>query len=154
MATPAVDRVVLDTNVLLAASDEARADHAHATASLNLWPAAGIALYTSGQILREYLAVATRPVSGNGLGMSQSAAVANVRTLQGRLRLLAEDGKVADQLLEVLDEVQCTGKQVHDANVVATMLVHGIDAIATSNIEDFARFQSRVRVIALTQSTA
>lgn len=56
MATPGVDRCVLDTNVLLAASDEGRADHEHAVASLNVWPAAGVTLYTSGQILREYLA--------------------------------------------------------------------------------------------------
>lgn len=151
MATPAAERVVLDTNVLLAASDEGRDDHADAMASLNAWPASGVALYTSGQILREYLAVATRPADNNGLGMERSAAVANVRALRERLRLLAEDGKVADRLLQVLDEVECTGKHVHDANVVATMLVHGIDTIATSNVEDFARFRDRVHVIRLSQ---
>lgn len=151
MATPAADRVVLDTNVLLAASDEGRHDHEYAVASLNLWPAAGIALYTSGQILREYLAVATRPASDNGLGIPRTAAIANVRALRHRLRLLAEDGKVADRLLQVLGEVECTGKQVHDANVVATMLVHGIDTIATSNVDDFARFHNHLRVVGLSR---
>jgi predicted nucleic acid-binding protein len=149
MATPVADRVVLDTSVLLAATDEARADHRHAEAALNAWPAAGVALYTSGQILREYLAVATRPVDVDGLGMARSAAVANVRALRQRLRLLAENGRVADRLLEVLDAVDCTGKQVHDANVVATMLVHGIDAVVTSNVDDFTRFGDRVRVVEL-----
>jgi predicted nucleic acid-binding protein len=151
MATPVADRVVLDTNVLLAATDEARADHRDAVTSLNVWPASGVALYTSGQILREYLAVATRPAGHNGLGLGRSAAVANVRALRQRLRLLAEDGKVADRLLEVVDAVDCTGKQVHDANVVATMLVHGIDTVVTSNIDDFTRFGDRVRVVGLTQ---
>lgn len=149
MATPVADRVVLDTNVLLAATDEARADHHGAVMALNVWPASGVALYTSGQILREYLAVATRLVDHNGLGLERSAAVANVRALRQRLRLLAEDGKVADRLLQVLDAVDCTGKQVHDANVVATMLVHGIDTIVTSNVDDFARFGDRVRVVGL-----
>jgi predicted nucleic acid-binding protein len=61
MATPVADRAILDTNVLLAATDEAREDHEDAIAAINLWPASGVVLYTSGQILREYLAVATRP---------------------------------------------------------------------------------------------
>ena len=151
MVTPVADRVVLDTNVLLAATDASRTDHADAMTSLNMWPASGVALYTSGQILREYLAVATRPVDHNGLGLARSAAVANVRTLRQRLRLLVDDGKVADRLSEVLDAINCTGQQAHDANVVATMLVHGIDTVVTSNVDDFARFDDSVRVVSLRQ---
>lgn len=151
MATPVADRVVLDTNVLLAATDEERSDHQDAVTSLNEWPASGVVLYTSGQILREYLVVATRPVDHNGLGMPQAAAVANVRALRGRLRLMAEHDKVADRLADLLDAVDCTGKQVHDANVVATMLVHGVDTVITSNVEDFARFGDHVRVATLSR---
>lgn len=149
MATPAADRVVLDTNVLLAATDEAREDHYDALASLNEWPQAGVSLYTSGQILREYLAVATRPGAQNGLGMDRAAALANVRALRARLALLAEDQRVNDRLLELLDAVECAGKQVHDANVVATMLVHGVDTVVTLNGGDFARFDGLINVIGL-----
>ena len=56
------DRVMLDTNVLLAATDEGRAEHRDALMIMNEWAAGGTTLCTSGQILREYLAVATRPV--------------------------------------------------------------------------------------------
>lgn len=52
MARPAADRALLDTNVLLAATDEGRPEHRDALAALNAWPASGIVLYTSGQILR------------------------------------------------------------------------------------------------------
>lgn len=149
MATPAADRAVLDTNVLLAATDEGRDEHESAVASLNRWPGSGVVLYTSGQILREYLAVATRPVAQNGLGMARSAALANVRALRTRLHLLVEDGKVNERLLDLLDAVECTGKQVHDANVVATMLVHGVDTLVTINVGDFARFAGRVQVVGL-----
>lgn len=41
---------------------------------------------------------------------------------------------------------KCAGKQVHDANVVATMLVQGVDTIVTINVPDFTRFDDRVRV--------
>lgn len=149
MTSPIVDRAVLDTNVLLAATDTARADHEAALAVLNTWPASGTVLYTSGQILREYLAAATRPVTGNGLGLGRPDAIANVRTLRTRLHLMAEDAKVGERLLSLLDAVECTGKQVHDANVVATMLVHGVDTVVTGNVEDFTRFGDRVRVLDL-----
>jgi predicted nucleic acid-binding protein len=146
MATPVADRAVLDTNVLLAATDQARQEHEQAVVAINVWPASGLVLYTSGQILREYLAVATCPVENNGLGMVRSDAVANVRALRARLNLLAEDVKVSDRLLELLETVECAGKQVHDENVVATMLVHGIDTVVTMNVHDFTRFGDHVHV--------
>lgn len=149
MATRVADRAVLDTNVLLAASDEARAEHEEAVAAINEWPASGMVLYTSGQILREYLAVATRALDHNGLGLARPDAVANVRALRTRLHLLVENVKVSDRLLQLLDGIECAGKQIHDANVVATMLVHGIETVTTLNVADFARFDNHVRVVGL-----
>jgi predicted nucleic acid-binding protein len=149
MATRVADRAVLDTNVLLAASDTGRAEHSRARDALDEWPALGTTLYTSGQVLREYLSVATRPEYRNGLGLSQTDSVANVRALRGRLHLLAEDDKVHTGLLALLDGTRCAGKQVHDANIVATMLVHGIGSLVTTNVDDFTRFEDHIEVIAL-----
>jgi predicted nucleic acid-binding protein len=143
------DRAMLDTNVLLAATDEGRAEHDQALAIVNDWPGRGTTLYASGQIMREYLAVATRPAEKNGLGLTPADALANVRAFRSRTTLLAEDGKVADRLLALLEDVACGGKQVHDANVVATMLVHGIGSIVTINTEDFTRFGQQVSLVGL-----
>lgn len=147
MATRVADRVLTDTNILLSATDHTRADHKAALAVLTDWAAAGVALYASGQIFREYLAVAGRPVAANGLGLTRHDAVTNVRRLRARVKSLEENGKVADRLLDLLELVDCAGKQVHDANLVATMLVHGIDVVVTRNVEDFARFSSFVRAV-------
>lgn len=149
MATKVADRVVLDTNVLLAATDTGHAEYARARAALDEWPARGTTLYTSGQILREYLAVASRPEKQNGLGLSQADAVGNVSALAERMRLLTENEKVHTRLLELVSSVDCAGKQVHDANIVATMLAHGVNALVTSNISDFTRFDGRVQVLTL-----
>lgn len=143
------ERVMLDTNVLLAATDEGRAEHRDALTVVNDWAAKRTDLCTSGQILREYLAVATRPVEKNGLGLHLADAVGNVRAIRKRTTLLSEDSKVADRLLGLLTDVDCRGKQVHDANLVATMLVHGLGAIVTMNLEDFARFERHVTLIQL-----
>ncbi|HUA42270.1 MAG TPA: PIN domain-containing protein [Streptosporangiaceae bacterium] len=142
-------RVLVDTNVFLSATDQGRAEHRQALAILNEWTARGTTLYASGQIMREYLAVATRPVEANGLGLKQADAVANVRALRTRTSLLAEEASVADRLLDLLSEIPCSGKQVHDANVVATMLVHGIDSLVTINVTDFSRFGHLIALIPL-----
>jgi predicted nucleic acid-binding protein len=147
MATRAADHVLIDTNVLLAATDQGRAEHHRALAVLNVWPVQGTSLYVSGQITREYLAVATRPASENGLGLTRADAVANVRAILERALTLAETTKVSTRLLELVEQIECAGKQVHDANVVATMLVHGVNTVVTMNADDFAGFESLVTVI-------
>jgi predicted nucleic acid-binding protein len=138
---------MLDTCVLLAATDESRKGHRDALAVFDEWPAAGAALYISGQILREYLAVATRPVTVNGLGLPLADALDNASVFRERATLLIEDGKVADRLRALLREVTCGGKAVHDANVIATVLVHGVGTVVTANPADFARFESYVSLL-------
>ena len=146
--TKVADRAFLDTNVLLAATDEGRQEHERALAVLDEWPAAGVALYASGQVLREYLCVATRDVAENGLGLAPAEALSNVSAFRGRLRVLEESAKVSDRLIALLSTIHCLGKQVHDANVVATMLVHGIETIVTNNENDFSRFAEHIAIIA------
>jgi predicted nucleic acid-binding protein len=147
--TRVADRVVLDTNVLLAATDTRRADYRRARVTPDEWPAQGTTLYTSGQILREYLSASTRPAEYNGLGMDPARSIANARAFRERTRLLEETDKVATRLLSLLEAVACSGKQVHDANIVATMLVHGIGTLVTVNVGDFNRFGDLITVNAL-----
>ena len=116
---------------------------------LNRWPEANATLCVSGQILREYLTVATRPADRNGLGLKPAEAAANVRAIQDRTTLLAEDARVTERLLRLCDDVQFAGRQVHDANVVATMLVHGVGTVVTMNAGDFERFGGYISVLSL-----
>jgi predicted nucleic acid-binding protein len=146
------DRVMVDTNVLLAATDEGRAEHHDALTILNDWPAGDTTLYVSGQILREYLAVATRPADRNGLGLKAPDALGNVAAIRERTTLLAEGVKVTERLLGLLADVECGGRQIHDANVIATMLVHGVGAVVTMNLDDFARFGGYVNLLRLLPS--
>lgn len=136
----------VDTNILLAATDEARREHDAARRLLDNARAGRVCV--SPQVLREYLVVATRPVEQNGLGLAQTDAVANVRALRERLVLLEETRPVLERLHGLLTEVSCIGKQVHDANLVATMLVHGVLRLITINIDDFRRFDALIEVAA------
>ena len=49
----------------------------------------------------------------------------------------------------VMEEIPSGGKQVHDANIVATMLVYGIPQLFTHNTSDFARFSGLITVLPL-----
>lgn len=141
--------LLLDTNVLLSATAPARDLHHAALDVLNEWPGEGTRLCISGQILREYLVVATREPAQNGLGLSIDDALANAAAFTDRCRFLDENQSVTKRLQELLRTVECSGKQIHDANLVATCLVHGVPALVTANAKDFERFRSSVRVRAL-----
>jgi len=80
--------LLLDTNVLLAATDVSRDSHALCTELFQLPVGTGVHLVTIGQILREYLVVATRPVEVNGLGLDTTDAVRNIRAFRTRTHLL------------------------------------------------------------------
>jgi hypothetical protein len=45
--------------------------------------------------------------------------------------------------------VGCGGKQVHGANVIATMLAHGVGNAVTLNVENFARFERQLSLVGL-----
>jgi predicted nucleic acid-binding protein len=146
------DAVLVDTNVLLTATTPARALHREALTVLNEWPDRGVPLWVSGQILREYLVVATRPLDVNGLGLEVEAALANVAQFRGRVRLVDERVVVFEHLNRLVREIGCRGKQIHDANLVATALAHGAKRILTINVHDFRRFAAYVEIWDLAES--
>jgi len=51
--------------------------------------------------------------------------------------------------LNLLQQFPTAGRQVHDANIVATMLTAGIDRLLTHNVKDFDRFSTLITVIPL-----
>ena len=145
----AVETVLVDTNILLTATTPARARHRDALEILNEWPNRGVRLCTCGQVLREYLVVATRRPEENGLGLKVRAALKNVAEMAGRMRFLDEDSEVAERLRELLHEVDCSGKRVHDANLVAIANRHGVATVITANVDDFDRFHAHLRTLEL-----
>jgi predicted nucleic acid-binding protein len=149
MATRVAETLLLDTSVLISATTPARALHRKALVTLNDWPAGGVRLVTSGQIIREYLCVATRPAGVNGLALSRADALANVRAFLSRMRVLDENRRVLDALLALIARTACTGKNVHDANVVATCLAHRVEMVVTENTDDFARFPGIIHAVSL-----
>jgi len=139
-ATTAGEVMFVDTNVLLAATDESRRGNRDAHGLFTESTRLGLHLGASGQVLREYLVVATRPVGANGLGLNALEATANVSEFLQYLQLYDETEAVAGRLRQLTSLHSVRGKRIHDANIVATMATHGIRALITENAEDFSAF--------------
>jgi len=140
MTVAAGDIVFLDTNVLLIATDESRPSHGEAGNLLESAQQHGFHPGISGQIIREYLVVATRPVDANGLGLDISEALENIAMIRKRVVFFEESEQVANILVELAGDHSLSGKRIRDANVVATMMAHSITRLVTENPGDFAGF--------------
>lgn len=145
--------VFIDTNVLVFASQAARNGasspvHEAAVRALRSFQSAGTSLWLSRQILREYLVVVTR-VQPVGSILPVAQAIADVRRF-AQLFEIAEDSSTATaKLLELLQHIPTAGKQIHDANIVATMLANGIRRLLTFNLADFRRFEPLIAIESL-----
>ena len=63
---------------------------------------------------------------------------------------MAEDNlRVTERLLALMEQFPIGGKQVHDANIVATMQVYGIRQLLTHNTKDFSRFSQLITILPL-----
>jgi predicted nucleic acid-binding protein len=148
MATTAVDPTFIDTNVLVYANVVTAPLHQVALQALNdLWTA-GTELWCSRQVFREYLATLSRPQTF-AAPQPSAVLVAQIQKFQTLMRI-AEDGPaVTATLLNLVTTVALAGKQVHDANIVATMQANGITRLLTHNTADFSRFSTMITVVPL-----
>jgi len=140
-------RVFVDTNVLVYASQAASQFFDQATAALARLEDAGDELCVSRQVFREYLAAVTRP-QADMAAVPAAMAVASIRRLLEIYPVLEEGPAVTEQLLELVEHIPTGGRQVHDANLVAIMLVHGIKRLLTFNAGDFRRFGGVIELVA------
>ena len=146
MAMTLANSLFLDTNVLLDATVPARPWHAHATELFRRLPPV-TSLCVRGQILREYLGVCTRPRANNGLGLSVEDTLKNVEAFLRVAVSLEETSAVNEKWRRLVAQYQVSGKQVHDANIVATAVTHGVNHIVTSNLADFKRYEDVITLL-------
>jgi predicted nucleic acid-binding protein len=137
----------VDTNVLVHASVPAAPDREKARAALSTYAASGETLCINRQVLREFPAVITRPQTWILVQTTTEAAVA-AEVLARDFDILEDGPAVWDQILDLCRRFDFGGRQVHDANIVATMLAHGESRLLTFNGGDFRRFGALIQVIA------
>jgi predicted nucleic acid-binding protein len=131
---------LLDTNILLRSLQP---HHPHCSAverALTVLRTRDEVLHIAAQNLIEFWAVATRPQSENGLGMSVDVAFGELTVLK-RLFSPLPEAAVFDEWERLVRVHRVSGKNTHDARLVAVMKVHGITSILTFNVQDFTRYR-------------
>ncbi|MBE9197544.1 MULTISPECIES: PIN domain-containing protein [unclassified Nodularia (in: cyanobacteria)] len=140
--------VFLDTNILVYASQIQSPFHITAISAMQSLYDVGVDLWISRQILREYLATLTRTQQFTN-PLPITTVIEDVVYFQTRFRVAEDSSLVTDRLLNLIKEIPSGGKQIHDANIVATMLVYNIPQLLTHNTSDFARFANLITVLPL-----
>ena len=103
-------------------------------------------LRISRQIVREYLAVVTRPQTWP-VAITREEALEDANRLIGSFEILEDGAAVTESLIALCREVSVGGSQIHDANIVATMLAHGERRLLTFNTADFRRYGDRIELV-------
>lgn len=143
MTTTVTERVLVDTNVLVAAFDEARPGHLPARTLIESDPRE---LCVAGQSHREFLDVLTRPRADNGYGLAGAAAVMVWNDHTATMQVLDGDARTRARFAGLIGADRALGKQVHDANLVAVAVEHGAAALITANRRHFERFADLIRI--------
>ena len=136
----------IDTNVLVKSRIPNAPDHDVARISLDRAFRDPEPLRISRQVIREYLAVVTRPQTWP-VGITREDALDDVSRLIGSFEMLEDGPVVTESLMSLCREVPVGGRQIHDANIVATMLAHREHRLLTFNASDFRRFGDRIELV-------
>lgn len=148
MVTLGAEPIFVDTNVLVYANVASAPLHRLAQETIQGLFESHIELWVSRQVLREFIATLTRPqtfINPQPIDLVSE----RVQFLEEHFHI-AEDGfQVTIQLLELLRRFPTGGRQVHDANIVATMLTTNVYRLLTHNTKDFERFGEVITVLPL-----
>jgi predicted nucleic acid-binding protein len=132
--------VLLDTNVLTRAAQPGHPMHAAAVGAVAALRRQGEVLCLVPQNLYEFWVVCTRPVAQNGFGLTPAEAHAELTRLKALFVLLEETPAVYPQWEQLVALHQISGKNAHDAHLVAALMAHGLGRLLTFNVSDFARY--------------
>ena len=136
----------VDTNVLVYSRILEAPHHDVARETLDRALQGAEPLRISRQIVREYLSVVTRPQTWS-VAISREEALGDANRLVSSFQILEDGPVVTGTLLALCREVAVGGRQIHDANIVATMLAHGERRLLTFNTADFRRYGDRIELV-------
>jgi predicted nucleic acid-binding protein len=132
--------MLLDTNILTRSAQPSHSMHQEALDAVGVLKARGEDLCIVPQNLIEFWAVATRPLSANGLEMTTAMAQAELTRIKDFFRFLPDTPTIYDEWEKLVARHAVSGKNAYDARIVAAMKVHGIKQLLTFNGADFKRY--------------
>jgi len=132
---------LLDTGVLLRLVIRSDPLHAQIRYAVGLLKDQGHQTVTLTQNIAEFWNVCTRPRSARGgIGLSIANTHHRLRMLERAVFVVRDRAEMYAEWKRLLLAHKVMGVQVHDARIVAAMMVHRIGNLLTLNKSDFARY--------------
>ena len=131
---------LVDTSILSRLANAADAWFGIASHAVTELHRRGETLHLTPQNLVEFRNMATRPAASNGLGLAAADAEAKAGVFEVTFPLLVETPAIFPTWKSLVQSLGVTGKQVHDARLVAVCHVYSVTHILTFNVKHFARF--------------
>jgi len=131
---------MVDTNLLLRFAERGHPMNPVAVQAIHKFKSRGLTVFTCPQNFIEFWAVATRPLSANGLGLTNAQAESELANLERLFPMLADNPAIYPEWRRLVTSAGVSGKPTHDARLMAVALVYRVDHLLTFNGKDFARF--------------
>ncbi len=132
---------LIDSNVFLRLADKTAPQHTTVLAAIRKLRSRGEILCYTPQVLSEFWNVCTRPPAargGFGFSVEQTSRKADI--IAKYFRLLPDNIDTFNEWRKLVSDHKIKGVQVHDAKLVASMIVHRIPTLISFNQKDFKRF--------------
>lgn len=133
-------RCMVDTNVVVYSTVASSPWHQESRQLLDTLLRSGVELCITPQIVREYLVVLTRGDVFEEY-FAPEDAMKELESILPSFTLVEEKQETLKHLCHLIQRYGVRGKAIHDANIVAAMLTHGVTHLVTYNSQDFHRFR-------------
>ncbi|HEY1377331.1 MAG TPA: type II toxin-antitoxin system VapC family toxin [Gemmataceae bacterium] len=130
---------LVDTTILVRLANTVDALYPQAVHAALTLHQRGESLFLTPQNLIEFRNTATRARTANGLGLSVTATENKAALFEATFPVLPETPDIFPAWKAIVRALGVTGKQVHDARLVAVCHVHGVTHLLTFNVRHFAR---------------
>lgn len=139
--------ILVDTNILLRSIQPTDPLFAVTLSTLQILGSKNDRLAVVPQNIVEFWAVATRPRANNGLGLTSSEASAEVENILNTFQLYPENPAIFDEWMKLVTSYSVSGKDTHDARILAAMKAHSIERILTFDEADFTRYKDVITIL-------
>ena len=138
--------MLLDTSVLLRTLQPLHPQLEIVRSAIKILTSRGSQLHITAQNLIELWVVATRPAGQNGLGLRPAQAAVELTRIKSMFVFLPDTPAIYPAWEALVIGHAVSGKQPHDARLVAAMQVHHLTAVLTFDKTGLSRFAG-IRVV-------
>ncbi len=133
------DKIFIDTNILIYLIDEDSPFHEESKESFSKIEK-NSQLWISRQIIREYSVITTR-TDLIAKPLNSKELIDDIIIFENLFTIADDTYNTTKSLLELINKYNISGKKIHDANIVATMIENNIEKLLTKNNNDFKRYE-------------